>query len=104
MRRECVITPVRLFLIAAMLVALRTDAERPKISEDRELVDCDLTGWDCLNRLQGTARTPDGLERNRMKNRSAQDLTEMRIDTMDTVTFLKHVADFDAQTKGKHRT
>jgi hypothetical protein len=39
-----------------------------------------------------------------MKNRSAVDLSGARIEAMDTAAFLKHVADFDAQTKGKRRT
>lgn len=79
-------------------------AERPRISEDRDLSEVDLTGWDCLNRLEGTAKTPDGVARNRMKNRPAIDLSAVRLETRDTATFLKHVADFDAQTKGRHRT
>ena len=96
--------PIRLLVALATLITTLACEERPKISEDRDLIDLDLAGWDCLNRLEGTAKTPDGIERNRMKNRSAADLSGMRLEAMDTAAFLKHVADFDAQTKGKRRT
>ena len=96
--------PIRLLVAQAMLITTLAYAERPRISEDRDLIDVDLAGWDCLNRLEGTAKTPDGIERNRMKNRSAVDLSGMRPEAMDTAAFLKHLADFDAKTKSKHRT
>ncbi len=86
-------------LLAATLVW----AERPRISEDRELKEIDLTGWDCLDRLEGTAKTPDGLERNRLKNRPAPDLAGARVVAMDTAAFLRYEAEFDAQAKGKRR-
>ena len=95
---------VRLLVVLTLWVNTLAWAERPRISEDRDLLDIDLTGWNCANRPEGTAKTPDGVERNRMKNRSAVDLSGARIEAMDTVAFLKHVADFDAQTKGKRRT
>ena len=42
---------------------------RPVISEDRELKEIDLAPWDCRDHLEGTAKTQDGVERNRLKNR-----------------------------------
>jgi len=39
-----------------------------------ELRDLDLTGWDCATKLEGAAKTPDGQERNRQKNRDPVDL------------------------------
>ncbi|MEO8440059.1 MAG: hypothetical protein ABI540_07540 [Spartobacteria bacterium] len=79
-------------------------AERPAISEDRELKKIDLTGWDCLDRLEGTAKTPDGVERNRLKNRNAANLAGASIEKMDTAAaFLRAAAEFEAGTKGKRR-
>ena len=87
-----------------VLLAFQASAERPKISEDRELKEYDLTDWDCLNHPEGTGRTPDATERNRMKNRPAAELAGAQIMQLDTTSLLKHVAEFDAQTKGKHRS
>ncbi len=94
---------LRSLLTTAVFAIAATSAQPPKISEDRELKEFDLSGWDCLNRLAGAAKTADGLERNRLKNRSAPDLTGTRIVSLDTAAFLKEVAAFDAQTKGKRR-
>jgi hypothetical protein len=78
-------------------------AARPAISEDRELKEIDLADWDCRDKLEGSATTPDGVERNRLKNRSASDLTHLNLTPMDTAAFLRYVAAFDAQTKGTRR-
>jgi hypothetical protein len=87
----------------AMLVSGVAIGARPTISEDRELKELDLAGWDCRDLLEGTARTPDGVERNRLKNRSGVDLAGINVKPMDTAAFLQHVAGFDAQTKGTRR-
>jgi hypothetical protein len=78
-------------------------AARPTISEDRELKEIDLAGWDCRDKLEGSATTPDGAERNRLKNRSAIDAASPVLKSMDTAAFLRYVAAFDAQTKGTRR-
>ena len=104
MQRKIVRISIRLFFVLTLFATAPAHAERPKISDDRDLLDIDLTGWNCANRPEGTAKTPDGVERNRMKNRSAADLSRMRFEAMDTTAFLKRFADFDAQTKGKRRT
>ena len=83
---------------------LIAEPPRPKISEDRELTDLDLSAWDCIDHPEGTAKTPDGVERNKVKNRSAVEFNGMRIEAMDTATFLNHVAALDREIKGKHRT
>ena len=90
--------------LLAFALVIGLVAARPafQISDDRELKEIDLTGWDCLNRLEGSAKTPDGVERNRLKNRSAPDGSPPVAD-LDTAGFLKQVAEFDAQTKGKRR-
>jgi hypothetical protein len=74
-----------------------------QISEDRELKELDMESWNCLNRPEGSARTPDGIERNRLKNRSAIELTALTVEQVDIPGFLKLVGNFDAQTKGKRR-
>jgi hypothetical protein len=82
--------------------ALVLVAARPafQISNDRELKEIELAGWDCR---EGTAKTPDGLERNRLKNRSAPSLPGPDAKPLDTASFLKLTADFEAQTKNKLR-
>ena len=95
--------PFRSLLIVSFFSITAASAQPPRISEDRELKEFDLSSWDCLNRLQGTAKTADGVERNRLKNRSAPDLPAARVEEMDTMAFFKAAAAFDAQTKGKRR-
>jgi hypothetical protein len=58
-------------------------------AKDLELRDLDVAGWDCLDRAEGTAKTQDGIERNRMKNRSLENQTAGPIDSLDTATFSK---------------
>ncbi|MDQ3415078.1 MAG: hypothetical protein M3480_08965 [Verrucomicrobiota bacterium] len=77
--------------------------QRPRISEDRELKELDLGAWDCRDRLEGTAKTPDGLERNRLKNRAVGSSAGPPPKEMDTAAFLRYVGALDAQTQGKRR-
>jgi hypothetical protein len=86
-----------------MLASACAFAARPTISEDRELKEIDLASWDCRDRPDGTAKTPDGAERNRLKNRPSSELAGMKPVSLETATFLQYVAAFDAQTKGTHR-
>jgi hypothetical protein len=74
-----------------------------EISQDLELKELDLTGWNCANRAEGSGRSPDTAERNRSKNRFAADLSGLSLKSFDIAGLLKHVADFDAETKGKRR-
>ena len=66
---------LKLFLIfglALLCVPGRVaEAARQQVSQDRDLKELDLKQWDCLNRPEGTGKTPDGVARNRLKNRSA---------------------------------
>lgn len=93
-------------LVFAALLALPlfglVKARQP-ISEDLELKELDLTGWNCANRAEGSGRSPDTVERNRLKNRFAPDLSGLSVKSFDMAGLLKHVADFDAETKGKRR-
>lgn len=72
-------------------------------AQDFELRDLDLTNWDCLPKLEGSAKTQDGKERNRQKNRSAADLAGMKIVLLDTAAFLKRVGEYDQNIPAKHR-
>ncbi|HKP93966.1 MAG TPA: hypothetical protein VJS88_08720 [Chthoniobacterales bacterium] len=97
---------VRLYFFAAALVLagiVLAARPRPVISEDRELKEIDLTTWDCRDRLEGTAKTPDGVERNRLKNRSAADSPAQKIESFETASFLQHFAAFEAQAKNRRR-
>src|SRR3954471_17669030 len=78
-------------------------AAQARISEDRDLTELDLSGWDCLNQMGGSAKTQDGVERNHGKNRAPIPLAGLNIPSFDTASFLRNVAAFDAQTKGKRR-
>ena len=93
----------RVLVALAVFTSVLAFAARPKISEDRELKEIDLAAWDCRDRLEGTAKTPDGLERNRLKNRSPVDPVGIKPVSLETASFLQHVAAFDAETKGKRR-
>jgi hypothetical protein len=95
--RPQIATALTVLTVALVLVAARPAFQ---ISNDRELKEIDLTGWDCP---EGTAKTPDGLERNRLKNRSAPSLPGPNAKPLDTASFLKLTADFEAQTKNKRR-
>jgi len=82
-----------LSLVCISLVVFLTSA----MAQLPELRDLDLTGWDCLSKLEGAAKTQDGKERNQQKNRSPIELTGMKILSLDTATFLARVAEYDPQ-------
>lgn len=85
-----------------MAVATPSSAQR-RISEDRDLKEVNLTGWDCANQAGGTAKTNDGVDRNQGKNRAPIDLSKIKAPSMDTAGFLRNVSAWDAQTKGQRR-
>jgi hypothetical protein len=90
---------MRIFrLVSLFLMCLSASA----LAQLPELRDLDLTGWDCLSKLEGAAKTQDGQERNRQKNRSATELPK-NISSFDVASFLARVADYDRQIEKKHR-
>src|SRR5947209_8470048 len=98
MRRFCAAK-----LILAALIAFGSFGSilgGQQISEDRELKELDLTAWNCANRPEGTGRSPQTAERNRLKNRFAADLSGISVKSFDIAGLLKHVGEFDAETKG----
>jgi hypothetical protein len=94
---------LRRSLVAAVLIAVARANGAEQISDDRELKEIDLTSWNCVNRPQGSGKSPDTEERNRLKNRFAADLSKLAVTSFDTNSLLKHVADFDVETKSKKR-
>ncbi len=68
-----------------------------------ELRDVDLNGWDCATNLEGAAKTEDGKERNRQKNRAPVDLNGTKVVALDVPGFLARVAEYDRQIGKKHR-
>ena len=74
-----------------------------QISEDRELKEIDLTAWNCNNRPGGSGKSPETVERNRLKNRWVADLSGRAVKSFDIASLLKHVSEFDILTRGKRR-
>lgn len=94
---------LRVLLTFTIFTNVSLFGARPTISEDRELKEIDLTGWDCRDRPEGSAKTPDGAERNRLKNRPGADVGGTKTISLETATFLQYVGTFDAQTKSTRR-
>jgi hypothetical protein len=72
-------------------------------TEDIELRDLDVTGWDCVNQADGTAQSQDGIERNRMKNRWPVDLAAFAVKSLDTAGFIKKVREYDSSIQSERR-
>jgi hypothetical protein len=87
-------------VVVAPLSQAQTSPSPPPVVD---LTDLDLTGWDCAGKLEGSARTEDGKERNRQKNRSPVDLTNVKVESLDTAAFLCLVGDYDSKIRLKHR-
>lgn len=97
---------LQLFLLAiGIFVSVDGIAAKPRgaISEDRELKEINLAGWECRDHPEGIAKTPDDAERNRLKNRAAANLAGPSRPMLDTRLFLQHAAAFEAETKRKRR-
>src|SRR5262249_9548805 len=89
--------------LLAISVANAFAQGRRQISDDRDLKEIDLTGWDCLNKPGGSARTPDGIERNTLKNRSATDITGLKLQDLDCAGLLQSLSQFDSAIARKRR-
>jgi hypothetical protein len=70
---------------------------------DTELRDLDVNHWFCLNKPPGTATLEDERERNLMKNRNAPGSLPLNVEQLDTTSFLKKVATYDAALKTTRR-
>jgi hypothetical protein len=87
----------------ALVAAAHAQRPPPNISADRDLIEINLAAWDCLNKPGGTARTPDGIERNILKNRSATDVGALKLPDLDVAAFVQSVGPFDTLTMHKRR-
>ena len=87
-----------------LVIAATVLASAPTtVTEDIELRDLDVTGWDCANQADGTAKSQDAIERNRMKNRwPVSDLSACTA-PLDTAAFLKKVREYDSRIQGQRR-
>jgi hypothetical protein len=88
---------------AAAVVAVLAGLAAIEPTEDTELRDLDVTGWDCANQFEGSAQSQDAKERNRMKNRWPVNLPLSQIEPLDTAGFLKKVRDYDARLGSQRR-
>ena len=89
-----------LVVVTLAFLSISAHAQRPppNISQDRDLKELDLTAWDCRDKLEGSARTTDGQERNRLKNRPPTDVSALKLADLDFASFVKSVSQFDAAT------
>ena len=73
-------------------------------TEDADLRDLDVSGWDCANQFDGTAQSQDAKERNRVKNRwPPGDPSAFQVDALDTTAFLKRVRQYDSSLQSQRR-
>src|SRR6266498_786119 len=96
----------RIKAAAALCLATATALASPAPigTEDTDLRDLDVTGWDCANQFEGTAQSQDAKDRNRMKNWwPPGDLSAFPVDALDTAGFLKKVAACDASLQSLRR-
>jgi hypothetical protein len=70
-------------------------------TDDTELRDLDVSGWDC--KPEGSAQSQDAKERNRMKNRWPVNLSAFTVEPLDTASFLKKVGQYDSSLQSKRR-
>src|SRR6266571_7377954 len=93
---------VAVLLGATAAMVLRTLAAiEPR--EDVELRDLDLAPWNCSMQNEGTAKSQEARERNRVKNRWLVNLPLFRVESLDTASLLKKVRQYDSLIQGKHR-
>ncbi|MDP9097473.1 MAG: hypothetical protein M3N48_00570 [Verrucomicrobiota bacterium] len=90
-------------IVALTMVANACAFAAQPISEDRELKEVDLSAWDCRDHPEGRATTRDGVERNKLKNRSVIDLAGLQLPQFDTRSFLRKFAPLEAKMKGMRR-
>ena len=91
------------FILFLIGFALLLQGARQRVTDDRELKEIDLKSWDCVDKLEGSAKTPEQMERNRLKNRSAPEGGIPAVESTDVPGFLRRVTEFEAQTKNRKR-
>ena len=86
-----------------ILVSAALVSHESAFAQDTELRDLDVSHWFCLSKPAGTATKPDEEERNLMKNRSSPGILPVKIEQLDTTSFLKKVAAYDAKLAATRR-
>jgi hypothetical protein len=87
----------------AVTVAMLAGVAAIDTTEDTELRDLDVTGWDCANQFDGSAHSQDARERNRMKNRWPVNLSAFPVESLDTAAFLKKVREYGSRLQSQRR-
>jgi hypothetical protein len=90
-------------LAAAVALIVLGSLAAIETTEDTELRDLDVTGWDCANQSEGTAQSQDAKDRNRMKNRWPVNLSLFSVESLDTAGFLVKVHAYDSALQSKQR-
>jgi hypothetical protein len=88
---------------ATILVIVLMSHAAIQTTEDTELRDLDVTGWECANQTEGTAQSQDARERNRMKNRWPVNLSLFTVEPLDTAGFLRKVREYDSRLQSQRR-
>jgi hypothetical protein len=96
-------TKIVVSLGAAAVVSMLANLAAIETTEDTELRDLDVTGWDCADQSEGTAQSQDAKDRNRMKNRWPVNLSLFTVEPLDTARFLKKVREYDARLGSQRR-
>jgi hypothetical protein len=99
MSRMKIVVSLGTAIVLTMLASLAAI----ETTEDTELRDLDVTGWDCANQSEGTAQSQDAKDRNRMKNRWPVNLSLFPVEPLDTAAFLKKVREYDARLQSTRR-
>jgi hypothetical protein len=87
----------------AIFVSAALVSGESALAQDTELRDLDVRHWFCLSKPAGAATQPDEQERNLMKNRTSPGTLPVNVEQLDTASFLKKVAAYDAKLKARRR-
>jgi hypothetical protein len=88
---------------ATAVVTMLASLAAVETTEDTELRNLDVTGWDCANQSEGTAQSQDARERNRMKNRWPVNLSLFTVENLDTAGFLTRMREYNSRLQSKRR-
>jgi hypothetical protein len=88
---------------AGVVVTMLASLAAIDTTQDSELRDLDVTGWECANQSEGTAQSQDARERNRLKNRWPVNLSLFTVERRDTAGFLTKVREYDSRLQSGRR-
>jgi hypothetical protein len=93
----------RATIYLAILISAAVVSCQNAFAWDTELRDLDVSRWFCLSKPAGAATHLDEQERNLMKNRNSPGTLPVNVEQLDTASFLKNVAAYDAKLTAKRR-